>query len=168
MKDVIKSKGARAAYDLLVSSAIIESAISVKEIDPGDKIGFLPENSKFDYGVNALLKEQGYEIPTDNCGHYGGIHMGYANTKGYGTLEILLDFNDLFVFNYTKQDVQLDYGRVYYDTMSGWLEAFSTILNSSKSLRKKRMEIKKEYKDETYQNDISFYSNKTEGQSESK
>ena len=43
MKEVIKSKGAIAVYDLLVSCAILESATSLKEIDPGDSISWLPD-----------------------------------------------------------------------------------------------------------------------------
>ena len=89
-----------------------------------------------------MLIEQGHDIPVDNCGHQGGISMGYVNTKGYGDLQILLDINDLYVFNYTKQNIQLDYGRCYKETMQNWLNAFATIVNSSKSLRKKRMKVK--------------------------
>jgi len=156
MKDVIKSKGAIAVYDLLVSCAILESATSLKEIDPGDTISWLPDDG-FENETTWLMNNAMFEIPTGDCPHWGGMHMGYVNTKGYGTLEILLDFNDLFVFNYTKQGVQLDYGRAFYDSMNGWLMETASILNSSKSLKKKRMTIKKEYKNKTYKNDISFY-----------
>jgi hypothetical protein len=156
MKDIIQSKGGKAVYEMLVSSAVLESAVSIKEIDPGNSISFLPKDT-FNAGVTHMLIEQGHDLPVDNCGHYGGVTMGYVNTKGYGDLQIILDFNDLFVFNYTKQNVQLDYGRCYRETMENWLYAFATILNSNKSLRKKRMKVKDEYKVTTYKNDISYH-----------
>tara|TARA_B100000927_G_scaffold229856_1_gene189756 strand:+ start:7958 stop:8434 length:477 start_codon:yes stop_codon:yes gene_type:complete len=156
MKEVIKSKGAIAVYDLLVSCAILESATSLKEIDPGDSISWLPDKG-FDNETTFLMSDGLFEIPTGDSPHWGGMHMGYVNSKGYGTLEILLDFNDLYVFNYTKQGVQIDYGRAVNYVMNEWLMNTSSILNSSKSLKKKRMEVKKEYKDNTYKNDISFY-----------
>ena len=156
MKDIIESKGGELVYEMLVSSAVLESAVSIKEIDPGNRISFLPKDT-FNAGVTYMLIEQGHDVPVDNCGHHGGISMGYVNTKGYGDLQILLDINDLYVFNYTKQNIQLDYGRCYKETMQNWLNAFATIVNSSKSLRKKRMKVKDEYKVTTYKNDISYY-----------
>ncbi len=71
------------------------------------------------------------------------------------------------MFEYTKQEVQLDYGRVPKETMQGWLDAFASVLNSSKSLKKTRMKVKDEFKDTYYQSDTSFYSSKPRGQSES-
>lgn len=40
MKDIIESKGGKLVYEMLVSSAVLESAVSIKEIDPGDRISF--------------------------------------------------------------------------------------------------------------------------------
>lgn len=170
MKEVISSKGSKVVYDLLVSCNILESCVSLKEIDPSDSIGFIPKDAvtrPFNTGVTQMLNEQGYEIPTVDGGHHGGMRMGYVNTKGYGEVEILLDFNEYFVFEYTKQEVQLDYGRVPKETMQGWLNAFVSVLNSSKSLKKTRMKVKDEFKDTYYQSDTSFYSSKPRGQSES-
>ena len=57
MKEVIKSKGAIAVYDLLVSCAILESATSLKEIDPGDSISWLPDKG-FDNETTFLMIEE--------------------------------------------------------------------------------------------------------------
>ena len=65
MKDIIESKGGKLVYEMLVSSAVLESAVSIKEIDPGDRISFLPKDT-FNAGVTYMLIEQGHDIPVDN------------------------------------------------------------------------------------------------------
>jgi len=152
MKEVIESKGSKVVYDLLLSSNILESCVSVKEIPASDSIGFFPDDTCSNSAITSMIQEKGLEIPTDDCGHYGGIRVGFLNSKGYGELEVLLDFNDLFVYEYKNREVQIDYGRVYKEHMTIYINSLADILNSSKALKGKRMEV-----DESYKSDSSFW-----------
>ena len=144
MKDVLKTKGGQAAWDLLhMSDGILEAITYCEEIEPADRIGFFPGDTTEHNSLYRNVIKLEPNIPTKDCPHYGGVKVEIVTSKGVGYIDLLLDFNDLFSYQYVQRGVQLDYGRFYRGEMHAYLSAVASVLNSPKALKERKL-IKKE------------------------
>tara|TARA_R100001460_G_scaffold74118_4_gene115161 strand:- start:1856 stop:2293 length:438 start_codon:yes stop_codon:yes gene_type:complete len=144
MKEVLKTKGGIAAWDLLnMSNSILEAITYCEEIEPGDRIGFFPNDTIEHNSLYQQIKKLEPNFPTKDCPHHGGVKVEIVTSKGVGYIDLLLDMNDLFSYQYVQRGVQLDYGRFYRGEMHAYLVAVSRVLNSPKALKERKL-IKKE------------------------
>lgn len=144
MKEVLKSKGAHAVWDLMDEcNGFLEAITYTEEIDEGPKIGFFPNDTVEDNDLLMELMKLEPNFPTSDCPHYGGVKVEIVTAKGVGYLTVLLDMNDLFSYEYVQRGVQLDYGRFYRGDMQEYLSMLANVLNSPRALKLRKL-IKKD------------------------
>ena len=145
MKDVLKTKGGQAAWELMnMADGILEAITYCEEIEPSDRIGFFPDDTIENTSLYIQINKHEPHFPTKDCPHYGGVKVEIVTSKGVGYIDLLLDYNDLFSYQYIQRGVQLDYGRLYRDGMHTYLVALSKVLNSPKALKERKLFKKEE------------------------
>jgi phosphoglycolate phosphatase-like HAD superfamily hydrolase len=144
MKDVLKTQGGKATWNMFDRcEGFLEAITHAEEIDESNRIGFFPRDTIEENSLAREILKLEPDYPTKDCPHYGGVKVGIVTSKGVGELTVLLDFNDLYSYEYTQRGVQLDYGRLYVWDMEHYITSLSNVLNSPKALKERKM-IKKE------------------------
>lgn len=144
MKQVLQSKGANNVWNMLDEcESFLEAIFHVEEVEEQDSIGFFPNNTVEDVDLVKYMLKHEPHFPTGETPHYGGVKVGIVTGKGIGELTILHDMNDLFSYQFTQREVQLDYGRMYRADMIEYVSSISRILNTPKALKGRKL-IKKD------------------------
>jgi len=145
MKDILKTKGGIASWDLMdTCDGFLEAITYCEEIEESDRVGFFPNDTVEDNSLYQQLYKLEPHFPTKDCPHYGGVKVEIVTAKGVGYLSVLLDMNDLFSYQYVQRGVQLDYGRFYRADMHEYLTSLSKVLNSPKALKERKLFKKEE------------------------
>jgi|TARA_B100001250_G_scaffold56950_1_gene44080 hypothetical protein len=144
MKQVLKSRGAKNVWNLLdESESFLEAITYSEEIEEQNTIKFFPNNTCEDSDLVKYIKRSEPNFPTDDISHYGGVKVGIVTAKGTGEVTVVHDMYDLFAYQYTQREVQIDYGRLHRCDMKEYISSIARILNTPKALKGRKL-IKKD------------------------